>query len=89
MTEPKNNTGKIVLIVAIVFVVLAGASCLCVIGGSVFGALGLAAGVEKTYYPECENLDNDECRTCCTSKGHSGQAIGNLLNDEGKNCGCL
>lgn len=89
----QNSSSKTLIIVIITVVVLfglAGAGCFCLFGSALFGGLGMAGASEKTYYPECEMVGtSEECKTCCSMRGHSGQAYGNLINDDGKTCGCF
>ncbi len=85
---PKKKNG-----LAIGFVVLIGvfvvAGMLCC-GAATFFGISTAASADKTYYAECEYLENSEdCRRCCRDHDHSGNVNGAFLNEGDKTCGCL
>jgi len=74
----------------LVFVALAGLVFLGFVATLTFLALSAASELERTYYPECENLaDRVECKRCCRERGHRGQARGKLANHGGRVCGCI
>lgn len=83
-----GNSKTILIVVAIIGVVgLFGLVC-CVGGG--FFLVKKGQDMDKTYYAECETLDDDQaCSDCCRAHGHSGNVYGGFLNDEGKTCGCI
>jgi len=90
MTDKKNNTAMIVVIVVVVLMGLGAASCFCLFGAGMVGGLGMIGSAEKTYYPACEMLDDSQlCKECCSRHGHNGHASGNLINEDGKLCGCF
>lgn len=85
MPQKKSHT-RLILIALAVFGLLAILCC----GGVMFVGYRTATTMEKTYYPECETLDdNGACSACCKKHGHNGNVTGNLLNDDGKECGCF
>lgn len=85
MPQKKSYT-KLILIVLAVFGLMAFLCC----GGLMFFGYRTATTMEKTYYPDCEMLtSSDECSACCNEHGHSGNISGNVLNDDGKECGCF
>lgn len=91
MHPQQSPTGKkhnlVTIIIALT--VLIAVSVMCCMGG--FGAMVFSVfSAEKTYYAECEQvLSVEDCNACCKAKGHGGHAFGELINEEGKACGCL
>jgi hypothetical protein len=83
-----GNKRTLIIVIAAVVVVFLG-SILCCVGG--FGGMIYSiSSVEKTYYPECEQLSNiEECDACCKGQGAHGHIFGEFLNEEGKLCGCI
>lgn len=81
----KHNLLTNIIALSVLIVV----SVMCCMGG--FGAMVFSVfSAEKTYYAECEQVSSfDECSACCKAKGHNGHAYGELINEEGKPCGCL
>ncbi|RAL20736.1 hypothetical protein DL240_15575 [Lujinxingia litoralis] len=89
VVEGNKRTLKIVLIVLGAILAM---SLLCC-GGAAFFGVGIfseLADTAKTYYPACEELnDNSACSSCCRERGHTGHVFGDWVNEEGKMCGCL
>lgn len=82
----KKNNLIIILVVAGVFAFSAVACC----GAALFFGFGAFSGMEKTYYAQCEYLeDSNACERCCRDRGHNGYAYGAFINEEDKTCGCL
>lgn len=89
MENPEKNKNKLFLIILIVLGVLGLSALVCCGGAFFFGSKKLNE-LEKTYYTDCENLvDGGQCGDCCRAHGHTGSVYGELLNDDGKSCGCF
>ena len=83
----KSKKGLIIALIAGgVFMFGSVACCLGLFGFGFFAAMN----VEKTYYAECQQVvDGDHCAACCRARGHSGNAYGSIINDDGQLCGCI
>ena len=80
------------IIIAVVVAVLAASGCICFSALTLVGIGGVSSAIisqPKTYYPECEPLEGEVCKTCCNNRGHSGYVSGAIMNDNGQNCGCI
>ena len=86
---PQDNSKKMLIIVV---AVLGGIGLISMLCCGVFAYVGYdtVSNLERTYYAECEDLDDSQaCQRCCSENGHNGFIHGAGFNDEGKACGCI
>lgn len=87
--EPEKKSNKTVIIILVLVGVFGLSALVCCAGATFFG-ISAVGDMEKTYYTECENLENaNACERCCSERNHSGHVHGEWINDDGKLCGCL
>lgn len=85
--ESKSNKKLFIILAIVAFLGVSAVACCGVAGWFGFTKV---QDMDKTYYTECEDLnDSDECNTCCRDRGHSGHVHGEMINEEGKTCGCI